>query len=845
MAEIIRIASLEIDTDKIIKESVRLKKELDTLKASQKELKESGEESSEAFIKNEIAIKQLSKAYRDNQSFAKAVDSANKNLDETLSTQNKSTQQLRDSRSELNQISKNIVGNSKEEIDLRNRLNKVIDEQTKELRDQSSEFNSSKDQIGEYRQNILAAVEELRKQEQVLIDTRKELEANQKELKEGTEEYQNYSLAIANVDKDLEKVNESLEVNNEEVQAADFSIQGFIDSSKEAGGASAFMSGNIKGATKSTKGLIKSTLRFLVTPLGIFLGAIAAAYALITNAMSRNEETTTKVKKAFAGLTGIFRAFLKILQPIGEFLVEGLVKGMELAEKAITKSMRGIQKALDFLGFDNSAAGLEKFNDTLEATVQASKDLTTAELARDKAQREARKTQLLYQKDAEKLRQLRDDTSKADLKGIGLRIEANDRLGALLKKQGEEELKLAQKTLEVANLRIKVEGETKDALDARAEAETEIIDIQERLTGQTSEQLVNRVALQKEATDFVKKQQEDLAKAEAQTDKEREEARKKHLKAKLDLEKKHAAARLKLEKEVEAAIKADEELELRDEEEQNEKELQRMFAQSQARLDLVQEEADKRLEIELARLAQEKEAEEQAQEAKKAVINELFSFSNTIGNRRIANLQKQVKEGTKTEEEGAREIAKIQRRQAVVQKAQALFNVAINTFDAITKAGAQLGAFAVPAQIALGALGVFQAANIAAEPLPDIPEFALGGIGGVVKGPSHKNGGVNVRMRRGGELNVEGGEAWINREATARNLPLLSAINESTGGRPLMATGGIGGSTSAIANSIIDYDLLASKLANANRALPSPVVSVEEINTVSNNVSVIESIASS
>ena len=59
----------------------------------------------------------------------------------------------------------------------------------------------------------------------------------------------------------------------------------------------------------------------------------------------------------------------------------------------------------------------------------------------------------------------------------------------------------------VANLRIDAEGKTTDLLDARAEALAEISDIQERITGQESEQLTNRVSLQKEANDKAIEQQ--------------------------------------------------------------------------------------------------------------------------------------------------------------------------------------------------------------------------------------------------------------------------------------------------------------------------------------------------
>ena len=110
-----------------------------------------------------------------------------------------------------------------------------------------------------------------------------------------------------------------------------------------------------------------------------------------------------------------------------------------------------------------------------------------------------------YQKEAEKFRQIRDDENRS----IAERIKANDDLGATLKRQLKDELAIAQTALKVANLRIKAEGSTKATLDAQADALTQIADIQERITGQESEQLANRVSLQKEAAEKVKKIQED------------------------------------------------------------------------------------------------------------------------------------------------------------------------------------------------------------------------------------------------------------------------------------------------------------------------------------------------
>ena len=56
--------------------------------------------------------------------------------------------------------------------------------------------------------------------------------------------------------------------------------------------------------------------------------------------------------------------------------------------------------------------------------------------------------------------------------------------------------------------------------------------------------------------------------------------------------------------------------------------------------------------------------------------------------------------------------------------------------------------------------------------------------------------------------------------------------------------GGIQGTESNVSGGMINYDLMAQKIAQANMSLPSPRVSVDEINTVGKRVSVAESSAS-
>jgi hypothetical protein len=92
-----------------------------------------------------------------------------------------------------------------------------------------------------------------------------------------------------------------------------------------------------------------------------------------------------------------------------------------------------------------------------------------------------------------------------------------------------------------------------------------------------------------------------------------------------------------------------------------------------------------------------------------------------------------------------------------------------------------------PLAIAVGILGAIQIGLITQQ-LNQAQSLAGGGkirlgAGGMVMGPSHENGGVSFA---GGGLNLEGGESVINRQSSMNYGSLLSQINQSGGGQPLV-----------------------------------------------------------
>jgi hypothetical protein len=448
MAQKIVIAELDIDINALLKSTSELKKQIDALKNTQKDLAASGQSTSEAFIQNEAVLKSLNTAYASN---VKALTESGK----ATATQADKSELLSLA---LSQEATSIA-EAREQNKLLNKLRNETNVTTAEGQAQLTALNAK-------------------------------LDENNNFIKENADQYLKQKINIGNYSDSIKEALSNLNPLNG-------GLSGFIERSKQSGGAGNLLKDSLSGAAQGFGGLVKSSLAFIATPIGAVIAALVVVFSLIKNAMNRSEESTNKITKVFTIFSGIVNKLLKALEPLGEFIINYIVGYLELMGAAAEKAAKLVSSALSLLGFDEAAKSIDGFVESTKAGIEASKRLADAEAELAKQQRLASKIQLDYQKDAEKLRQIRDDESKS----ISERIKANQDLGLVLKKQLDEELKIAKLALEVANLRINAEGKTAATLDAQAEALTKISDIQERITGQESEQLVNENSLRKEAAD--------------------------------------------------------------------------------------------------------------------------------------------------------------------------------------------------------------------------------------------------------------------------------------------------------------------------------------------------------
>ena len=123
--------------------------------------------------------------------------------------------------------------------------------------------------------------------------------------------------------------------------------------------------------------------------------------------------------------------------------------------------------------------------------------------------------------------------------------------------------------------------------------------------------------------------------------------------------------------------------------------------------------------LHLKRLDKIEDEKQKRTEAYKYIYSQIDSIMDGI----YSNEIERIEQSELSEEEKARKIAQVKRKQAIWDKAQAIADIAINTAVAVTKISYRPVLAAVVA-----ALGLAQAAVVASTPLPEIPSFANGGI---------------------------------------------------------------------------------------------------------------------
>lgn len=260
MAEKIVIAELDINTDAFLKSAQNTKAVIDSLKKQNQALKKSGKESTEQFVKNEVALKRLSTKYTEQKNVLVSLNSTNAQLVTTQQALNKS----------INKSIVSIAGarkNNKELLAVRNQLNLKTKEGQK-----------------------------------ALTGINNKLDANNKFIKDNADALTKQKMNIGNYQSALSGLNPTLTRNI-----------GLLVQAKNGFSAKAAA---IKGSTTATNAGTKSLKLFRLALISTGIGAIVVALGALIAAFSSTQAGVDAINKALAPLKGAFQGIIGVIQDI-------------------------------------------------------------------------------------------------------------------------------------------------------------------------------------------------------------------------------------------------------------------------------------------------------------------------------------------------------------------------------------------------------------------------------------------------------------------------------------------------------------------------------------------------
>lgn len=255
MAKVV-IAELELDMTALLKSTSDLKKEIDALKNTQKDLAASGDKSSEAFVQNEAILKSLNSAYASNVKVIQESGQATK-------TQADQAQLLTMA---LNTEATSIA-EARQQNQLLNKLRNETNVTTAEGQAQLTALN-------------------------------KKLDSNNDFIKENADAYLKQKINIGNYSESIKDAAQSINPLNG-------GLAGFTERAQAAGGAGNLLKSGLSGMITGMMGMVKASLAFIATPLGAVVTAIGVALGVLIGLFKNLDPVMDKIEQGFTALSAV------------------------------------------------------------------------------------------------------------------------------------------------------------------------------------------------------------------------------------------------------------------------------------------------------------------------------------------------------------------------------------------------------------------------------------------------------------------------------------------------------------------------------------------------------------
>lgn len=296
-----------------------------------------------------------------------------------------------------------------------------------------------------------------------------------------------------------------------------------------------------EGTKKALKGISAGFKGLGLAMKTMGVGLIVEAFNMLKEIIMQNQPIVDALEKGTTALGIVFNQVAEIVVDFGQSIFNAFSQPQKTID-SITDKLIGfkdyivdkfsgvgtILKGIFSFDMDMIKSGLEEvkgdFEDfrgdvtdvyenvkdvatkTFETIVEKSKEALKSADALVEQRKQVRlleaEQKLLnftYLRENEILRQTRDDVTAT----FEERIEANKKLGESLNKQLEEERAIAQARIDLAQAELETNSTSVELQEALINAKGELADVEERITGQRSEQLTNTNALLLEQQDAI------------------------------------------------------------------------------------------------------------------------------------------------------------------------------------------------------------------------------------------------------------------------------------------------------------------------------------------------------
>jgi hypothetical protein len=250
------IAELEIDMTALLKSTSDLKKEIDALKNTQKDLAASGDKSSEAFVQNEAVLKSLNSAYASNVKVIQESGQATKTQADQaqLVTMALNTEVT-------------SIAEARQQNQLLNKMRNETNVTTKEGQAQLTALNAKLNQNNDF-------------------------------IKENADQYLKQKINIGNYSESIKDAAQSMNPLNG-------GLAGFNQRAQDAGGVLPLVKAGLTGVISGIGGMISASLAFIATPIGAIIAAIALTLGILVSVFKTFQPVVDKAEQAVAALGSV------------------------------------------------------------------------------------------------------------------------------------------------------------------------------------------------------------------------------------------------------------------------------------------------------------------------------------------------------------------------------------------------------------------------------------------------------------------------------------------------------------------------------------------------------------